>query len=237
MVTGEVKLNGTKYTFPVCFEEMTTGILQRIVTEWDLTKELGDRNYFKLFGIFTGTDFNDFHATAENEVTVYNCIKWFVEHTHTDPFLQNVWPKEMPKVLKVGESIISIPENVKALSIGANIHARQAAERSLTLYDENKQAIEYSCYAIVAAIYLQPEIDGKPFSFERAKQIEKDLLDMPAYLIRPIGFFLLANVLKYGRKPERHWHKTLTNPIKSLIKRWQSWRKLKDWQGSMTLTS
>ncbi len=248
MVTGEVKLNGTKYTYPVCFEELTIGMLERIVSDWDFTKPVAERNYFKLFCIFTGTEYQDFHATDENEVTIYNCIKWFVEHTHIDPFLQNVWPNEQPKVLKIGGKIIDVPQKLAALSIGANIHARQEADKSITVYDQNKKAIEYSCYSIVAAIYLQPFIDANRetnvggmmlkgvFDFTRAKEIAKEISEMPAYLIRPIGFFLLANVLRYGQKPERHWLKTLTSPIESLMKKSQSLPKSKDSTGLAMVT-
>lgn len=208
-----VKLNDIKYECPVCWEEVKVKHHQRMISEWDASKQIADRDYFKLFTILTDSDFKQFHSTAVNEVTIWNAIRWVIEQ----PFK---FSNEMPKALQICGKSIVLPTKVGDLSIGQNIHLRQAIDQSQALFDDKGNIVEYSNYSLAVAIYLQPLIDGKKFDYERALEVEKDILEMPAYKIRPIGFFIAANVLKYGRMPVRNWLKTLANHIKTRRRMW-----------------
>ena len=211
-----VKLNGTNYNCPVCHEERTIGEYQRVTEHWDQSRDVADRDYFKLFCLLTNTDYKSFHATSENEVTIWNAIKWFIEM----PFPV----RGVPKALKVGDKILLIPKKIESLSIGANIHLRQIADKSNRLVNDKGEVLEYTCYSMAVAIFLQPIYDERPFDFDRAQELEKLILDMPAYLIRPIGFFLLANASKSGASSAKHWRQFL-NILN--IRRWKLWPKLR----------
>lgn len=208
-----VKLNDTNYERPVCWEEVKVRQHQRMISEWDATKQVADRDYFKLFTILTDSDFTKFHSTAINEVTIWNAIRWVIEQ----PFK---FSNEMPKALEIGGKSILLPTKVADLSIGQNIHLRQAIDQSQALFDKDGNVLEYSNYSLAVAIYLQPLIDSDKFNYDRALEIEKDILDMPAYKIRPIGFFIVTNVLQYGRMHAKSWLKTLANHIKTRRRMW-----------------
>lgn len=208
-----IKLNDTKYDCPVCWEEVKVRQHQRMISEWDATKQLADRDYFKLFTILTDSDFTKFHSTAVNEVTIWNAIRWVIEQ----PFN---FSNETPKALEIGGKSILLPTKVADLSIGQNIHLRQAIEGGQALFDKDGKVVDYSNYSLAVAIYLQPIIDGAKFDYDRALEIEKQILEMPAYKIRPIGFFIVTNVLKYGRMPVLNWLKTLANHIKTRKRMW-----------------
>jgi hypothetical protein len=113
-----ISLNGVRKEIPSCFEELTTRQYERIISEWGIEKPLVERDFFKLFQILCDTDFTDFHATSENEVTIWNAVKWFVESDF-------VFKEDLPKVLKINDKVITIPKRIEALSIGQNIHLKQ----------------------------------------------------------------------------------------------------------------
>lgn len=227
----DIILNGKKYACPVAHEDplFTIEIWQRIVSEWDISLPEEKRDYFHLFCIMTGSEFKQFHATAENEVTIYNAIRWFIEQPYE-------WSKELPKVLKIGDKIIDLPKKVQALSIGQNIALKNVAQASKTWVNDKGTVVEYNCYAKAAAIFLQPLYSGEKFNYDKVEELEQIILNMPAYLIRPIGFFTLASALPSGKSTRGNWLQTLTNRMQSFTMRSRMWPKLTGLQGSMILT-
>lgn len=196
MVT--ITLNGKKHACPSCYEELKTRHYQRMISEWDMEKPIVDRDFFKLFCILTDTQFTSLHSTAENEVTIWNAIRWTIEQ-HFE------FRDDMPKVLQIGDKILDLPRNVGSLSIGQNIHLRQILDKSKYL-EEN--------LSIATAIYLQPYYDNTKFDFDRAVELEKIIAEMPAYLIKPVGFFILTNALTPGKTRGINWLRTLISHIK-----------------------
>lgn len=193
-------VNGHKKTIPSCYEEVSTRHYQQMVKEWIDDKPIAEKDYFKLFCILTDTNFKSFQASSVNEATIWNAIRWTVEQNFqfSDVF---------PKVLKIGDKLITLPKKVGALSIGQNIHLRQLLDKSKYV-EEN--------LSMATAIYLQPLIDNSKFDYDRAVEIEKEIAEMPAYLIRPVGFFLLTNALLSGRTRGINWLKTLNSHIRSI---------------------
>jgi len=177
-----VKINGEKKEVPCCYAELTTKQYQRIVSEWDFEKPIEDRDFFALFNIITDNQFTHFENTPENEVTVWNVVRWIVE----EPFQ---FSKELPKVLVINGKIIDIPKDIRALSIGQNIMLKQTLSKSKVMEANLAEAV---------AIYIQPLYDGKKFNGERAKELIKEIEQLPAHIVYPIGFFLFKNVLKHG---------------------------------------
>jgi hypothetical protein len=199
-----INLNGTKKNIPSCFEELTTKQYERIISEWGIEKPLVERDFFKLFQILCDTNYTDFHATSENEVTIWNAVRWFVESDFQ-------FSDQLPKVLEINYKVLTMPKRVQALSIGQNIHLKQLLSKSKYM-EEN--------LSIACAIYLQPLYDGKKFDYDRALELKEVIEQMPAYLIRPIGFFLLTSALPHGRITVSRWQRMKNNLTERVAKMW-----------------
>ena len=190
-----INLNGIRKDIASCYEQLTTRKYELLIPEFAV--ETKDRDHFKIFQILAGTDFKDYHATSENEVTIWNAIRWLYEQ----PF-----EFEMPKVLRIIEGeknrLVTIPKDITKLSIGQNIVLKQIVARSKYL-EENLSA--------ACSVYLQPLFDEAKFDEDRAQELKKTIEEMPVYLIRPIGFFLLMHASKTGRRQTSLWQKILNN--------------------------
>jgi len=182
----KLKLNGQPAECPGSYEEIKTRHYVRILKEWDQSVDIADRDYFQLFNILTDGAFTDFSRTVENEITFHNVISWVL----TQDFK---FSTILPKVFEYKGELVPIPLEIGELSIGQNIHLRRD-------YIDKSKILEESL-SIATAIYLQPKIDNGQFSMKRAIEIAKDFDEMPAYLIYPIGFFLLRRALTFGMLP------------------------------------
>jgi len=193
-----ITVNGERKEFPSCFEELKAREYELLVPEWAKEK----RDPFKEFCILSG--FDSFVGSSENEVTIWNCVKWMY-----DPININT---EVPRVLKVNERLLTIPKDVRKLSIGQNIHLKQVVSEA-TYLDQN--------ISIACAIYLQPLYDNAKFDYDRALELKKVIEEMPAYLIRPIGFFLLTHALPHGRRPTSNLKKMISSLSQRCVRMWQ----------------
>ena len=211
-----ISVNGNKINMPSCYEELTTKQWERIISEWDMDKPIEERDFFKLFNILAGTDFKALEPTDENEVTVWNAVRWIVEQPFT-------FSEQLPKVLEIEGKIIQIPTKINRLSIGQNIYLKQLIANSKYL----EQNISYA-----VAIYLQPIYDGSKFDSERAKELKMLIEQLPAYLIRPIGFFILSHAQKNGSRRMTNLKKIISNLITRSVNWLQAWR---GWKGSTIL--
>lgn len=215
MVT--VVLDGKKILCPGCYEELTTGAYQRAIL-WDTDQpDIAKRDFFKLFSLITGTDFN-IKPTHENDVTIWNAIGWYV----TQPFQ---FSTKLPAVLEIGEKKIIIPKKLGALGSGQNILLRQAIDKS-TFMEEN--------ISIAVAICLQPLYDESKFDVDRTHELDRLIKDMPIYLTHPIGFFFLQTVGSYGRTHTKSLPLSLGN-LKRNLKR--MWPRLLRWKNYESLTT
>lgn len=210
-------LDGKKIRCPSCYEELKTGTFQRIISEWDPEQaDIGKRDFFKLFNILTSTDFK-IQASSENEVTIWNAVHWYF----TQPFQ---FSTELPKVLQIGDKNIFVPRKAGALSAGQNIHLRDAITKCT--YMEQ-------CISSAVAIALQPLYDEAKYDIDRAKELEKLILEMPIYLTHPVGFFLLQTVRGYGQKRMSDFPRTRNNLVQNLKRMLPKWRRS---GGSKSLT-
>lgn len=209
-----ITLNGERKEMASSWMELSTRHYERLIPE--LSKQIDERDYFKIFQILTDTNFKGYEPTSENEVTIWNAVKWIVEE-------QFQFSEVLPKVLSFKDQIITIPKKIKALSIGQNIALKQVLERSKFM-DEN--------ISIAVAIYLQPLIDGSKFNSDRVSEIKKDIEQMPVYLIRPIGFFLFKSVYPHGNGQVSYWQRIKNNLIMKLGRALPNWQRS---QGSISI--
>lgn len=213
-----VHLNGNRHEIADCYENLKTKHYQRIISEWDQDKEITERNFFKLFCILADVNFKEFHATAENELTIWNAVKWMIEQ----PFN---FSKEVPKYLKIGEKIVDVPERIELLSIGQNIHLRSEIEKL--------PCIEAGI-SMAAAIFLQPIYDDGKFDFAKALKLKVLIDEMPAYLIYPIGFFLLQSALPTGKNGTNGSKNPKISLISKLGKTLRGWLNPNGYSHSVT---
>jgi hypothetical protein len=178
MLTLDV--NDKKLKAPICWEECTLEVFQRIFRECDD----GD-NLVKIFSAITGTKFKDIWADANEELdaAIYQVTAFVVNQK------QDFRTKKLPTKIRISGKTVVIPKKLEALTIGQNFHVRGAISKEKKLEP---------CISIAIAVYLQPLIDEAPFDYDRALLLEKEILQMNIYDVFPIGFFLLKRLTNSG---------------------------------------
>lgn len=204
-----LKINGDPVSVPTCYEEIKTRHYVPFRTVCGKAEDVADLDFFTLFNVLTDSNYTDFKRTVENEIILNRALSWVIVQDFKFSTI-------LPKVIVFKGRTIAIPQEIGELSIGQNIHLRRDYIDKSKLPEEN--------LAIAAAIYLQPRIDNGQFSIKRAVEIAKEFDEMPAYLIYPIGFFLLRRALKYGLMPAK------TSPLPKISLRPMLNRMLLGWR-------
>lgn len=197
-----VLFNGKKNLVQNSWDEVKTRIYISIVKDWEPDLDVADRDYWKLLNILTDNKYK-YDQSVENQITLIDLIGWII--------FQPAEFKEapLPKVLKFKDAIVDVPQNIKELSIGQAIQLRREIER-LKILD--------ACIPIAIGIYLQPLIDKGKFNLSRAKELAKEVEEMPITLTYPIGFFLLNLAMRLGPSTHGLWHRVSSN-LKRILKR------------------
>lgn len=220
MVT--VQLNGRPYQCATCKEELTTGQYQRILKEWGIDQtDLMKRDWLKLFCILTNSNFSAVNMTKEVEQAIWECVAWVISWDLR--FLG-----DLPKALQIGDKTLSVPKKVGACSFGQNVILKQVIDKSKYI-EEN--------IAMATAVYLTPEYFGElngekklqpvEFTAEKARELEAEILKMPAHLVYPIGFFLLNRANQSGMHSLKHSSPilhSLKQNLRRMLPRLLRWR-------------
>lgn len=174
-------VNGKRTECPVSWEECKVRTYQRLKTE---AKE-GD-HAVKIFSILTGTEFSKvWEAQAEDiEAGIYQATAFVFNQPET--FREE--PK--PQYFRLGNETVLVPQKIGSLTVGQNFRMRQ----ELAAAAKEGKPLE-SLLSIATAIYLQPLVDRAPFDMDRARELEKEILEMNIYDVFPIGFFLLNRLM------------------------------------------
>jgi hypothetical protein len=213
------RLNGEKKKIPGCYPELSTGTYQQVYKKWDGFKEpdLVKRDYFKLSCIISGSNFKDYELSTEQKVTLENTVSWFVDK----PLVFN---GDIPKVLAIGDKVLTIPKDIGSLSIGQNIFLRQQIEQSKYL-EEN--------ISIAVATYLQTIYDNAKFDSDRVIELEKIIRELPITHTYQVGFFLLNRAWPNGRMLGIEWRQILSNLKQKSKRLLLTWLRLTDYRASM----
>lgn len=206
-------LNGKRADCPQSFEELNARTYQRIFKDWDLTKEILERDYFKLLCILTDKSFDRFERTPENMVAIEELTRWVVE---TQPNF------EVIKSFTYNQKTIEIPDDLGALPIGQATLLKQRMDQTKFL-DEN------ICFA--AAVYLQPLFDESKPNLKSILEWEKKFEELPITEIFSVGFFLLSHAKKSSSGRQSVWQKIKNNLITARRKLWRSWLKRTGYKG------
>jgi hypothetical protein len=188
---------------PNCWEMVTTEQYIQMVTDWD------KKDLVKLFSIISGIEYKTLAKTydPELEASLLTATKFVYEQ---EPSFKKVKP---PTHLNIRGKMIKAPTDIGGLSIGQSIHVRRELDDA-KLYD---QLIPYT-----VAIYMQPEVDGIDFDFDRAMMLEQEIKKMPITETYPLGFFLLKPLMKSGRSIGSGWHKVKTRLLQAFTKNGQA---------------
>lgn len=184
------------YPVPDCWAKCSTDTFQKMVTDWEPEKEIKDRDRVKLYAILCNQPYD---LLSKHQDPHLDALLWeasrFVFEEHAD--FENL---PLPKYLETHGKHILIPKKLGALTIGQNIHVRQAINSGK---DPN------GLISLVVAVYLQPLIDsvvgnGKEkagqFNYERALEIEERIKLLPIKVTYPIGFFFLKKLRPFGTR-------------------------------------
>jgi len=208
-------INGERINCPDSWGILITRHYQKIIKDWDQDKDISERDYVKLFNIVNDTNFET-PTDLEQLVKIESAVSWVV--------LENFrFSKEVPEVFYLNGRKANIEKNLKLLSIGANIKARQALDNGYVLIDDKGKFLNCDCFSTLVAIYLQPDLNpGEKggFNWKKAQELEREIAEMPIAEIYPIGFFLLNRVYEYGQKREKGLKQILTNLGNKIRKTW-----------------
>lgn len=208
-----LRINDEKKTVPVCWEdkEATVRIYQRLVTEVK-----PDDNPVKVFSILTGTDYATIWESNREDLdaAIYQATAFVFNQP------QEFKSKPKAKTFRLGSATCLVPDKVSSLTIGQNFFMRTQIAAAV----REDRPLE-SLLSIALAVYLQPIVDAGPFSADRARRLEEDILEMNIYDVYPIAFFLLRRLTSSGPFGMPSWRRLLTL---SWI-RWPRLPRLKSW--------
>lgn len=208
-----ITVNGVKSRCATHAKDITTKQYIRIIKEFDFRKDYADWDYFHLFAILTNDEnykpTNRYKESATSDLSIIDCVSWI--------WTDFIHDKTLPKAIEIRGKSYEIPTNPGSLSIGQNIHLRRD-------YIDKSMSVEENI-AIAVAIYMQPIVDGKKFDIARARELCKEIEEMPAYIIYPVGFFLLKRAINYGIRPEKNSLPILNSLKQMLSVMSQGWRR------------
>lgn len=170
-------INKQKILMPTIKTELTLDQCQRIAKEVDF--DMIHEDWLKLFNILTNKNFKV--EDVEAKLLIINKLAPFIDGISFDEF--------MPEAVQINGKEIKIPKEVGNMVIGQALALKQSVSGFKYIDEGISKAV---------SIYLQPLVDGKKFSKERAKEVEQSILKMPAFLFYTLGNFILGQLRTNG---------------------------------------
>ncbi len=210
------RINHKKHLCPDCWDDVTTGLFERLATDWQPELEKDQRDRVKLFAMLTGTEYETVRdSDGKLAKVIYDCTEFVYK---TSP--RNV----LTQTLKLGNKVVVIPHGVGELTAGQNIQVRQHV---------NRVGIDEACISYTIAAYIQPlydakVIDGLPikadFNHDRAIEIAKLIDKLPITQTYGIGSFFLTELGVFGTSYLKSLKRKLVQIARSVISL-LNWRK------------
>lgn len=227
MLKISFKTNTNEHTealIPSGYNDLTTDQLQRIVKEWD------GKDKLKIFSILLGSEIDGLTYSKDEKLikSFWQCIQFL--YTERIEWDQLPLPEFFAWQDDDGMKQIKIPKNLGRLSLGQNIAIRDAMDNVLREMTVDRIAFTKdfpyeTILAYTCSVYLQPLITNSQFDDEKAAEIEKQILILPAIKMYPIAFFFLNQLMNSGKKHTLN----LNHLIQRLIgngRRWQGSHRL-----------
>lgn len=164
-------------------------------------------NPVKVFSILTGMSYTAIEESKSEEIEVglYQATAFVFNQPQT------FRDEPLPKSIKLSGKTILIPTKLESMTVGQNFQIRAEMVRAKNLE---------SLISLACAIYLQPIVDQSKFDFNRAKELEAEILELNIYDIFPIGFFLLKRLNNSGQGGLLYSLQKRLNNLKMML----SWR-------------
>lgn len=175
-----LKVNDKKYRIPVCWEDCTTDIFQRLYT-LDLLKV----NRLEVFAVMCDMKTVDIENSTDELVN--EAVFKFTDFIYYQE--QNFRDIAVNSEIQLLGKTIKVPGKLESLTVGQNMQVRSLMT--------NTKCLEANV-SLAAAIYLQPLVDNMPFDMERVRIINNELRTKNIYEVFPIGFFFLKKQNLYG---------------------------------------
>lgn len=173
-----VIVNEERVKVPICWEEVSTAMYQRLIQS--------DNTPLGLFCALINKEFDSIRKTASDEVeeSIYRCTNFILEDK--PDFLS----ADIPEYIIYKHKSYKIPKKLEALTLEQNMHVKNRMHSDIVME---------SLIAFTIAIYLQPILDGAEFNYDRALELEKEIEQMPIDQTYSIGFFYLSKLQNFGR--------------------------------------
>lgn len=175
-----VEINDTKKVCPICWEETTT-------EEYQGVKAVRELDLLTAFCGLNSLPFAEVAETSSDEIdsVLYQCASFVFNQ---EEYFRDLKP---PTHYKLGGKTVMVPTKLGSLTIMQNLIIRQAMSKPNTCLEQ--------LISIAVAVFLQPLVDEGKFSYDRAKELEKEVLKMPIEKTFPVGFFYLSKLNNFGR--------------------------------------
>lgn len=158
----------------------TTDQFQKMATDWN------GEDLVKLFSILSGMDYKVLSNT--HDLILEEQLLTATRYVYEEPM--DFKEATLPHWIEINGKQIRIPAKLGDLSIGQNIHVRQAIDKAKSFEE---------LISFVVAIYLQPLYDESEFDYHRAIELEHDVLKLPITKTYAIGIFFLRRLTASGR--------------------------------------
>lgn len=174
-----LSINDELLNCPVCWAEVDTGTYQKLRSKNKLT-------LFDAFCVLIGRQYDNIDESQSEllESSMYQACSFVFNEKE---YFRDI---KHPTEITVSGVKVKIPTKLERLSIEQNLHIRSA------MFDQNKCFEELISF--VVCIYLQPLVYKSKFDFEKAKELEEEILKLPIEETFPIGFFYLSKLKNFG---------------------------------------
>ena len=158
----------------------------------ELNKHRDNLNNVRILSILTGIDYT---VLNNSDCSQFEPILGLLKFDDKEKPLQNI---ECPDVVEIDKKQIKVVKEIGQETFGQKNFATIAVSDMIAERLDKVEAL-----VKVAAIYLQPQIDGF-FDDTKAREFEKKLMESPITDIYPIGNFFLSKYVKYLQPKAKH---------------------------------
>lgn len=194
---------------PVAWEETTTGIFEELYRN-----QVTEDEPLKTFSVITGLAVEEIAQSNDRdlEAGLYQVNAFVFNQPET---FRNL---AVPERIKLRGSWIEIPRNkIDKYTISQGLAMRQELRKAVNLE---------SLISFAVAVYLQPIVDGGRFDLAQARELRKEIQELPIFETFALGFFLLAKHGRAGKNGRPGWLRRQAQRMSSAL-RLPSWPTLK----------
>ena len=151
----------------------------------EMNKHRDNLNIVRLLSILTGIDYT---VLNNSDCSQFEPILQLLNFDSKDKPLHEI---ECPESIVIDKKEIEVIKEIGQETFGQKVFAQQIVNDMIAERCDKIEAL-----VKVAAIYLQPKIDGS-FDDKKARQLETKLMELPIIDVYPVGNFFLSKYVNY----------------------------------------